>query len=331
MKQHDIITVNGQAYDTVTGLPVTTPVAKPVAAPAAPKKPASTTNAHSLHATAQRSKTLRRTAPPKPQQKLAPATKHMAADIQPRKQPGKHVTDIARHPQIGRVAAPKSIAAPVATKPQGDVTPRQHPHVARTEQRIAQKVEKPQSKVATPLSAKEKKESEIAKALSAKPVEVAKPRRTRSKSTRRMRISIIAASVAAVVIIAIWVNLPALSVAFASAQSGVNADFPHHTPEGYTLQIPVKADDNRVTMTFASNQNETSFTFSQEKSSWDSQAVRDMVEEASKGQFLTTQDRGLTVYTYGGNAAWVNKGILYKISGDSRLSNDTIMRIASSL
>ena len=335
MKQHDIITVNGQAYDTVTGLPVATAPEKKAATPTPPPK--STTSAHSLHATTQRSKTLRRTTP-KPQQKATiPTTttkQHMSADIQPRKRPGKQVADIARHPHVGRLVNPVSASAQKASTPpkHEDIAPRHHPHVAKAEQHLAQKKQQAQTKtISTPISSKEKKESEITKALTAKPAETPKVHHRKRRSSRSMRIGIISASVVIVAIIAIWINLPTLSVAFASAQAGVNADYPHYTPEGYTLQLPVNADNNRVTMSFSSNQNQTSFSFSQEKSAWDSQAVRAIVEEESKGQFLTTQDRGLTVYTYDGNAAWVNKGMLYKISGDSRLSNDTIMRIAGSL
>ena len=55
-----------------------------------------------------------------------------------------------------------------------------------------------------------------------------------------------------------------------------------------------------------------------------------MIEENSKGRFLTSRDRGITVYTHDGNAAWVNRGILYTIEGDAGLSSDAIMRIANS-
>lgn len=335
MKQHDIITVNGQAYDTVTGLPVakgTMPQPAPTSAPQ--KKPTQTTNAHSLHATTQRSKTLRRTAP-KPSPVAAAVNKPVMSDIQPRRRPGgKQSLDIARHPQVNRLA-PAAHTTPQKAPEQvhKDISPRQHPHAVRAQQRIAEKQKQPV--VAAGQTPKETKEKEIAKALSTavtpNPEEKRRPKLSKAARARKLKYSIIFASIVIVAAVTVWVNLPAISVAFASAQSGVNANYPHFTPDGYTLTIPVTAESNRVTMTFSSNQNNTSFSLSQEKSSWDSQAVRSMVEEQSKGQFLTTQDRGLTIYTYDGNAAWVNKGILYKLSGDSRLSNDAIMRIASSL
>ena len=334
MKQHDIITVNGQSYDTVTGLPVAKAQSTPKPAPV--KKTAQTSPAHSLHAATQRSTTLRRATAPKPQPTVPKGTK-MVSDIQPRRRPGTHSLDVARHPQVGRMPqnvhnqdTPKSAAK---THANTDTGPRQHPHVVQAERHLAGK--KQTVSTVTPQSSKATKEAEISKALATAVTPKAddKPHKKRSKKTRTrtMRLTAIVASVVIIVIIAVWVNLPTLSVAFASAQSGVNADFPHFTPDGYSLKLPVDAQSNRVTMTFSSNQNATSFSLSQEKSAWDSQAVRALVEEQSKGQFLTTQDRGLTVYTYDGNAAWVNKGILYKLSGDSRLSNDTIMRIASSL
>ena len=40
---------------------------------------------------------------------------------------------------------------------------------------------------------------------------------------------------------------------------------------------------------------------------------------------------GLTIYSGGKEATWVNGGILYQISGDANLSNDQIQKIATSL
>ena len=47
--------------------------------------------------------------------------------------------------------------------------------------------------------------------------------------------------------------------------------------------------------------------------------------------YTTESINGLTIYTYGPNAAWVNDGILYTVSGDARLSTDQIERIAISM
>jgi hypothetical protein len=46
---------------------------------------------------------------------------------------------------------------------------------------------------------------------------------------------------------------------------------------------------------------------------------------------LTYSERGLTVYTYGSKAAWVNGGILYTLNGNAPLNSDQILKIASSM
>lgn len=40
---------------------------------------------------------------------------------------------------------------------------------------------------------------------------------------------------------------------------------------------------------------------------------------------------GLTIYSSGKNAVWVNGGILYQITGSANLSNEQIQKIATSL
>lgn len=319
MTRHDTITVNGQTYDTVTGLPVTVPSSsapkqvKPVAA--------AKQNAQTLHATTQRSKTLRRSTQPKKPvvAKPTPASNPIA-----KQRPARRLLDIARHPEAKKFAPPSTSR----DKQPNDIAPRQHPHTVKAKKALAAK-KQPAAPVAQP-PAKAIKEAEIARVLREATPNKQQPKQSQRMS-RRMRIGIIVAASIVIIGAVVWVNLPTLSVKLAAAQSGVDAQLPHFTPDGYTMALPVDAETNRVAMTFTSRQTNTKYTLTQEKSPWDSQAVRLMVEAESNGQFLTTQDRGLTIYTYGENAAWVNKGILYKITGDSELSSDIILRIANSL
>ena len=74
------------------------------------------------------------------------------------------------------------------------------------------------------------------------------------------------------------------------------------------------------------------FTLKQAQSSWDSVALlNNYINNEWAGEYLTTQEKGLTIYTNKGKAAWVNNGIVYTISGDSNLSNEQIRKIATSL
>lgn len=315
MTKNETTTVNGQLYDTRTGLPVTATTPQRTDRPTAPHRPAT-----ALHGGAQKSKTLRRVPPKKPQpETLSPLVA---------KRPQHRSLDIARHPQVKKVAL-----APIKAPEVPDIAPRMHPHVEKANQHVAAKKTAHQSLPQNAPTPKEVKEAEIARVLENAPTR--KERRTKKqRSARHKKVTRLSAVIIAIIVILgviVWINLPMLSVRFAASQTGVSAAIPHYTPEGFRLQLPVATKDNHVTITYASADSKTSFALEQSNSSWNSDAVRAMVEQDSKGRFLTSRDRGITVYTYDGNAAWVNRGILYTIDGDAELSSDAIMRIANSL
>jgi hypothetical protein len=85
-------------------------------------------------------------------------------------------------------------------------------------------------------------------------------------------------------------------------------------------------------MRFAMNGSDRSFNLDQTKSGWDSSAVYENFVKPKVGDdYTTTRSNGITIYTYDNNAAWVNNGILYTVSGDAPLSPEQIQRIASSM
>ena len=59
--------------------------------------------------------------------------------------------------------------------------------------------------------------------------------------------------------------------------------------------------------------------------------LENYVKEKSHDEYSTAQEKGLTIYNYGSNAAWVSGGILYTIDGDAPLSPDQIRKIATSV
>lgn len=129
-----------------------------------------------------------------------------------------------------------------------------------------------------------------------------------------------------------YLNMPSLSVRVAAAQAGVNASYPSYHPDGYSLNGPVAYTQGQVNMKFASNSGPQNFTVTQSKTSWDSSAVLDnYIKEKAGDNYITYDEHGLTIYTYGGNAAWVNGGVLYTITGDAPLSGDQIRHIATSM
>jgi len=55
------------------------------------------------------------------------------------------------------------------------------------------------------------------------------------------------------------------------------------------------------------------------------------VTREAGANYVTTKERGLTIYTYDSTAVWVSGGILYRIDSKAPLSGDQIRHIATSL
>lgn len=317
MPNTNSITINGQQYDTVTGLPIKSSGSSP--------KPAHSehhrTTATSLHQTPQRSITLHRksTKRPVPQKPTTHAIqKH---------QLHTHPSTVGRHPDVRKFAPRPAITAPAARKMM-DIGPVTHPHVAKAHAISAAK--------AQPLtqhlpSAHEIKNEAIKTAVAnthKKP-----PLRQRLQPKQRT-VAILSATFAFVILggYLTYINMPNLSVRVAAAQAGINASYPNYHPDGYALSGPVTFSDGRVSMNFKANGGNHAFTINQSKSGWNSDAVLDnYVSPRAGSSYIPYTERGLTIYTYDNDAAWVNGGILYTVEGDAPLSSEQIRRIATSL
>ncbi len=226
--------------------------------------------------------------------------------------------------------APHTKAAPVI-----DTAPTVHPMVQRVTAATPSK--KPTATVPKPSHIL--KQEAIQKSLDA--ATPAKHRRHREKpakhSTKARRTHALRLATAGTALFVVagyftYLNMPNLSVRVAAAQAGINATYPSYRPSGYSLSGPVAFNDGQVSMKFAMNGSNQNFTLTQAKSSWDSSAIQsNHVIPAAGSNYEVTQVNGLTIYTYGNNAAWVNGNILYTIKGDASLSSDQIQRIATSL
>jgi len=352
MAPHKTITVNGRVYDAVTGLPVDAPVASPVTqkatiAPLSPKpsvspvsaapkvaRPVGTPrpdvvkitakNAESVHSSVQHSQTLNRRAAKKPVVPNRPVTRRPVVGQQ---------MDIARSTDVSRFAK-HPVTAPVPVKPQAPATtpdkPAQtHPIVQRAFAHSKPKAVAPKAKPATP---KEVKDAAISKALATPQQKWAPLTIESKKKTRRIIIIIAVILLFIAAIVTAYRLFPGISVSLASAQAGLSATYPEYTPDGYSLSQPVTYTDGEVTLKFHSNSNDNYYTVSQTRSSWDSSAALDNVVTPEAGaDYVTTKERGLTIYTFKSVAVWVNGGILYKIDSKAPLSGDQIRRIATSL
>lgn len=260
------------------------------------------------------------------------AIKQPVSQIAPLVRKIGHNMDIARSKSIAHFAPHSAITPPKLPlkKKHFDVGPVRHPLLTKVDiTRSNAKIIQPQ--LIANNSAKAIKEAAITEAFN----KISDNQKAEKKHLKRNYkfINFFAIGIVLLLIIGyfIYISMPIISVNVASAQAGIKATYPEYCPDGYSLSGPVAYSDGQVTISFHANTGDKKFIIKQSRSSWDSSAVKNKVSQDSNGEFTTTEKGGLTIYTYGGNAAWVNGGILYNISGNALLSGDQIRRIATSL
>lgn len=192
------------------------------------------------------------------------------------------------------------------------------------------------------LTAKELKEQAIKKALAETVVETDKvaEKKNRKKSANKMHFGfgrvLLALSCAAVAVFAIVyfvnLNMPDISLRVAAMQTGIDASYPSYVPRDYNTSS-ITYEEGKITIEFRNAETDTSFTLVEETSSWDSSALlANYVKDEFGENYTTVREQGLTIYISGSNAAWVNKGIVYKIKASAGvLTNKQIKSIAVSL
>lgn len=129
-----------------------------------------------------------------------------------------------------------------------------------------------------------------------------------------------------------YLNIPNLSLRVAASRSGINATMPGYKPSGFAIAGPIKYSQGLVTLNFSSNSDERNFAISERSSSWDSESLLANYVEKETPNYVTFQEKGLTVYIYDGSSAtWVDGGIWYTIEGESQLNSDQLLKIAASM
>ncbi len=127
-------------------------------------------------------------------------------------------------------------------------------------------------------------------------------------------------------------NMSTLAVRLAATRAGVEAKLPGYKPAGFSLSGPVEYSAGQIALSYSSSTDDRNFTITQKKSEWNSQALLDNFVQALDKPFQTVQDKGKTIYLFNGtNATWVSGGVWYQVEGESSLSSDQLLRIASSL
>lgn len=307
------VTINGRVYDVHTGKPVDVTT---VHTPVPPH------HSQAMHQVIQKSRTLNRK-----------IVKKSVNGISTHKTPS-YRQDIARPAAVTKFAPhPSGIKTEMSTTTPVDAPHSAHPIAAKAQQKM-QQTKLTASIQKAPKPAQVIKQEAVAESLAKAPSHSAKHEQI--KPTRRFpRIMSVTTASFALLLLAgyfTYINMPSLSVRVAAAQAGVNASYPSYHPDGYSLNGPVAYSQGQVNMKFASTTGPQSFTVGQSRSNWDSSALLDnYIKQRAGDNYITYDEHGLTIYTYGSNAAWVNGGILYTITGDAPLSSDQIRHIATSM
>lgn len=358
MKGRNVVVINGRHYDAITGVPVSqSTLSAPTAVkpagrprtfhdigPGPSKQPAlQAASAPTPAAPASRGGHTARTVHKKPQRST---TLHRAATKRPVTYAIQATHSSARSPLITKFGPNNAFIKPAQTAPAEQPVALNDSYVRNTQGALkpvltpAKHVKAPATlkHAAAAASSRQLKEQLIKEKLAeVKPQHAKSKTRTNPiKKLAKKQPKLVSIATMSVALIALggyltYVNMPNLSVRVASAHAGIDARFPEYRPDGYSFAGPVAYAPGEVTIKFSSNGGSGGYQVKQRASNWDSQAVLDNYVTRESNSYLTYSEQGLTVYTFGNKAAWVNGGVLYTIDGDAPLSSEQILRIAASM
>lgn len=129
-----------------------------------------------------------------------------------------------------------------------------------------------------------------------------------------------------------YLNFPNVAVRVAASRAGFQATMPNYKPGGYTFAGPVHYTNEQVVISFRSNTDDREYQIIERQTNWDSGSLLENYVAKESDRYLTFQESGLTVYIFNGSqAAWINKGVWYRIAGDAALNTEQVLKIAASL
>lgn len=343
--KHQYIFINGRAYNPATGLPVTDAEAAETTASHESKKSAKRgTHVALIHKTqASRAKTLNRRHVKHPAKTSAQAIVTRKKTIYAAATTHKNVTKFTKTTPTSTTPLKKSDnidrkaeTHPVVQRAKArTVTATLRPKAHRTQQSLDVRLmpaAPQQHTVSAPKPAAILKNEAIAEAMN-REISHKKTRRTKkSRSFLGTWAQTFAVGFAVMVLggYFTYLSMPNISIRVAALQSGVNAKYPGYRPDGYALRGPISFKSGEVSMKFTYADSDHYYTLTQQKSSWDSAAVKEFAE--SKGDALTTTTiDGLTIYSNDTLSTWVNGGVLYQINTHAPLSSQQIQKIATSI
>ncbi len=131
----------------------------------------------------------------------------------------------------------------------------------------------------------------------------------------------------------VWqINYPNLALKVASSKAGINASLPAYVPSGWKVSGDIQANPGGVVYDIKSPDGAKTISVNEERTDWDSQALAENYLSTKTKKYTTLQSEGLTIYIYGNNqASWINHGTWYRIEGNHGLTQEQIIKMATSL
>jgi hypothetical protein len=160
------------------------------------------------------------------------------------------------------------------------------------------------------------------------------PGKKHNSQRRSKRIMSFGAAALSLLIIAGFValqNQASLTIHYASHKAGITASLPNYRPLGFSVG-KFNYSAGTVAVQYDNQSSGQSFMLTQTASSWDSQTLKDNFVASADKNYQVIQNAGRTIYTYGdNNAAWVNGGIMYKITSGGSLTSTELVNLATSM
>ena len=145
--------------------------------------------------------------------------------------------------------------------------------------------------------------------------------------------SICAAVVVFAIVYCVNLNMPDMSLKVTAMQIGIDAKYPNYIPRDFS-NTDIVSESGKIVLNFKNSKTDTTFSITEEGSSWDSNALlNNFIKEEYNNNYTSIKEQGLTIYINNNNtgAAWVNGGIIYKIKVSSgSLTRKILATIATS-
>jgi len=130
----------------------------------------------------------------------------------------------------------------------------------------------------------------------------------------------------------VYQNIPNIMAKVASIKAGFAVHLPGYKPSGFSL-ASVGYQPGTVQFDYNSNIDNRKFTLTEHSSNWDSATLVSSIVVPTQGHdYKKITVAGQSVYLYGKNqASWVSNGIWYQVQGNSSLSTNQIIKLATTV